>query len=1001
MQTTRGVAGWRSREHLATEAPTTRRASSGVPDRGAPAAGWLRWVRRHPDALAVLVLALVPVVWFGAPAVAGHPAMPGDDILQNFPLRVLVGQQLRHGTLPTYDPYIWGGAPLLGGWNAGAFYPFTFLFAVLPGALAWTLNLFIVYWVAVLGLYALLRRIGRGVVASALAGASFGFAGAMDVHVSHFGLVAGMSWTPLIILAMRTLARAPDGAGRLRWTLALGCFGAMVVLAGEPRSIATVVVIAGLYGLWLLWREARPLVPFVVSVGVGLGIAVLVSAVQWLPGSEAVSTSQRAVNSYILYSSGSLAPRWLTLGLVPTLLGGTGSFGTAPWFTSYNLPEVMGYAGLLPLTAAVGLLGTLRRRRPLPEWLIWHVVAVVGVVLALGSFTPLGHVLVHVPMFGGQRLQSRNIAITDLALAILVAYFVDLVLDRARAGRAAPATAGNGAPPATATTNGSSVPPGVGGNGTATASATANGARPTAANGATRDLGPVSGSRVRSARWRGAVAAAVIVPVAAAVLSIIGIASPSTVAGVAGATVGEATRAAPQRPLFVVSAVLALALAGLLLQRRLSPRRLAVLVVAFVVADLALFNVTSVWDVAVGWGRAPATATATSGVSMVPLHLPQALGTAGRFVMYNPNVPSVDLMAVGEPDLNVLDHTYSAQGYSSIVDGTYAAVTGSHLATGEGTNTLDPASLVDGVFDSLDTTALLTYPTALVTSGTAAPAGTGDRRAVGPGVTTRWVFAEQLDLSSVSVRWSGGVAPSTAGLEVWLEQAGGALVAVHPAVSAAGGVLDLRFASPAPGVALVLGSTTSLELESAPVLRTAGGGSYVADGPLEAVLSGSHWRFAGDGGPLAYFANTRADPPLSLRPAPGDGATAGASVRALSGPVLVPGSARVSSARGVRVVRAVAEIPGWSATWRPSTGGRAVTLPVQRLGLVQAVDVPAGDGVLSWHYSAPGLATGAWCTLAGGALALAIVGALGVARRRRRAHARPRRERARRPVPIA
>ena len=59
--------------------------------------------------------------------------------------------------LPVYNPYIWGGAPLLGGWNAGALYPFTFLFAALPGAGAWTLNVLAVYWVAALGMYAFLR----------------------------------------------------------------------------------------------------------------------------------------------------------------------------------------------------------------------------------------------------------------------------------------------------------------------------------------------------------------------------------------------------------------------------------------------------------------------------------------------------------------------------------------------------------------------------------------------------------------------------------------------------------------------------------------------------------------------------------------------------------------------------------------------------------------------------------------------------------------------------
>ena len=387
-------------------------------------------MRDRGDRVAVIVLGIVPLLWYGIPAATGHPLLPGDDLVQNFPLRVLVGQQLRHGTLPVYDPYIWSGAPLLGGWNAGALYPFTFLFAFLPGALAWTVNEFVVYWVAVLGLYALLRTLGRRPVSSALGAASFGFAGAMDVHLVHFGLVAGTSWAPLIMLSVVKISRAQTWVPRLRWSAVLAVAGALVVLAGEPRAIDTVVIVSMIFFVWTVVRQPRPVTPVLVAVGIGVAVATLLSAVQWLPGAMAVSTSQRAANTYALYGSGSLPWRWLALAFVPGLLGGSHSFGTADWLAGYNLPEVMSYVGLLPLVAAFALLGTVRRRRPLPEWVVWHVVAVVGVVLALGEYTPLGHVLVHVPLFGSQRLQSRNIALTDLALAVLLSYWVDHVLDR-------------------------------------------------------------------------------------------------------------------------------------------------------------------------------------------------------------------------------------------------------------------------------------------------------------------------------------------------------------------------------------------------------------------------------------------------------------------------------------------------------------------------------------------------------------------------------------------
>ena len=155
------------------------------------------------------------------------------------------------------------------------------------------------------------------------------------------------------------------------------------------------------------------------ALGAGLG------AVQWLPGLATIASSQRGADSMALYSSGSLPVRWVLLTLVPDLLGGSGSLGQPSFFGFYNLTEVTSYVGILPLVAAFALLGRLRWRSRPPDWLVWHIMALAGVALALGGNTPLGNVLYHLPLFGDQRLQSRNILVLDLALAVLLAYWAD------------------------------------------------------------------------------------------------------------------------------------------------------------------------------------------------------------------------------------------------------------------------------------------------------------------------------------------------------------------------------------------------------------------------------------------------------------------------------------------------------------------------------------------------------------------------------------------------
>ena len=226
----------------------------------------------------------------------------------------------------------------------------------------------------------------------------------------------------------------------------------------------------------------------------------------------------------------------------PNLLGGSGSFGTSQWFVSYNLPEVMGYVGLLAIAGAFGLLGTLRRGRPLPDWLAWEVIAVVGILLALGGNTPLGHLFAHLPLFGGQRLQSRNIAVTDIALAALLAYWVEEVL-RKRA----------------------ESPTGV------------------------KRWAELDRFQVLS-----------LIPVGVAgILSVAALATPAGVAQLLGATPSQATMASPQRPLFAVTLLLVVAMTGFVVGwPRLRVSRRAWSLGVIVLVDLATFNLSSAWNVA-------------------------------------------------------------------------------------------------------------------------------------------------------------------------------------------------------------------------------------------------------------------------------------------------------------------------------------------------------------------------------------------------------------------
>ncbi|HUY85988.1 MAG TPA: hypothetical protein VMU77_02650, partial [Acidimicrobiales bacterium] len=434
---------------------------------------------QRADLVCVSIFAALPIIVFGLAAGSGHPILTGDNLIQNFPLRVLAGQQISKGHLPVWNQYIWSGTPLLGGFNAGALYPFTFLFAVIGANGAWALNEIAVYLVSALGFYSLCRSYRIRPIASFLATIAFAYLGAMSAQLVHIGLVQGMSWVPWSVLAVKKLAETRLPSSRLKlprpfvgWTCVFIFTNAMILMAGEPRAISNAVVIELIFSAWVIWkmpgnpqgetadpssqidqqsdRVRRRAQTFAMNAGTRLATwavsslrfrlalilvagaiwAGLIGAVQLLPGLQFLQDSQRASGTYQNFASGSLPLGWSALMAVPDLLGGSGSFGQPRFLDGFQLSEVTGYVGLLPLIAVFALLVHSRslasRARLLRgQWGVWYLVGAAGLILSWGSTTFLGRLLWHIPLYGGQRLQSRNLAILDFAVAIVFAFWMD------------------------------------------------------------------------------------------------------------------------------------------------------------------------------------------------------------------------------------------------------------------------------------------------------------------------------------------------------------------------------------------------------------------------------------------------------------------------------------------------------------------------------------------------------------------------------------------------
>ena len=595
-------------------------------------ARWWRPLARS-DRWALVWLVVIPALLFIVPALAGHPAIDADNLIQNFPLRVLAGRQLASGHLPLLNPLADSGTPLLGGMNAGALYPLTVIFAFVPAIAAWIVNLIAVYVTAAVGLFALLRWHGLRTWPAFVAGVSYAYTGAMIGQMIHLGVIQGYSFLPWATLVMLALSRRLRGlehgtstrellGAAAPWVLAVASLWGLTFLTGEPRAISdvellTIVVVPGVLLLrssyWLATWRGRVVYAGTLVVGFlfGLGLGL----VQMLPGWSFITFSQRSQVSYGFFGAGSLAVRWSDLLLTPDLFGGNGAFGQPGFFANYNLAEVTGYAGVVALMAGAAFLTRFTWkgwRGAERDYALYALLGLVGLFAAWGNFTPVGHLFRAIPLFGSTRLQSRNIILVDFALAVVLGWWLQKVQDRARA--------------------------------------------------ACRSRDPASGLE-RGFRWVTALPAIAVVALSVALLGW----GPWVIRHVSISS----GKAYLESSLTFLNAVhLAIALAAVVVVIALGrSRSLFRAIVAIIVADVVVFVAFTATGLIGGSGpREPSRSAATA-----------VLGVKGRFALVDlAGSHTGDFRAIGEPNMNVFTGLASVQGYGSLLSTIYDEATGTH-----------------------------------------------------------------------------------------------------------------------------------------------------------------------------------------------------------------------------------------------------------------------------------------------------------------------------------
>jgi len=227
--------------------------------------------------LPVIPIIAVAMALFGPMLLQGKALFWGTPALQFVPWWSFAWQTLLRGQLPLWNPMLGMGAPLVANYQSALFYPpnWTYLLLFAMGGsplLAWGQALLVsmhLVWSGI-GMVALVRRLGLGILAQSIAGLSFAYCGYLVARAGFLSINATVSWLPwiLLLLTPRVLGeRIP-----LRQYLLFSICLALQLLSGHAQTVWYTLILAG---LWVLGEnregccDRSPHAVGVVAVGSG------------------------------------------------------------------------------------------------------------------------------------------------------------------------------------------------------------------------------------------------------------------------------------------------------------------------------------------------------------------------------------------------------------------------------------------------------------------------------------------------------------------------------------------------------------------------------------------------------------------------------------------------------------------------------------------------------------------------------------------------------------
>ena len=393
---------------------------------------------RRPALLAWLVFTvlMLALCW---PAFTGKflGGPHSDQYVAGYAFRLFGAEQfLATGSIPQWNPYMFGGLPFVAASHGDIFYPTAWLRWFLPVGMAMSLG-FAIHLVLAGGFaYALMRALRCGWIGAVVGGVAYQLSGILASMVlpGHDGKLFVSALAPLLLLALLRGIRD----GRL-WGFGLAALTVgLSLLTPHPQMTYYLLVAAGIWTLYLVFGErdrttalSRP-----VALGLAAGAVVLgagIAAIFLFPFFGYFPYSPRAVgdsaSSWEYATSYALNLEEIFGTFLPQFNGMVESY----WGTNF-VKTHSEYLGATVLVFAAFGIAARRRQRAL---LALAGVALLFLLVALGGDTPFYRLWYELmPMMKKVRAPGMAFFLVALPVCAFAAFGADRLVRREVSARA-------------------------------------------------------------------------------------------------------------------------------------------------------------------------------------------------------------------------------------------------------------------------------------------------------------------------------------------------------------------------------------------------------------------------------------------------------------------------------------------------------------------------------------------------------------------------------------